>query len=196
MAERQANPRPVRWRWRANPLRRRSDLVEGWVLLITALLMTVGAALAGVLAYQAAQDSARQQREALRPTSAKLLDNAHEMSGGGVYTGDSGQEWAHVQWRSPDGDTHRSTAQVAEGSEAGSHIRIWTNAEGAKVTEPPGPTLMAFQSGVFGVLVAGAWSGTSLVLCWGVRAGLNRQRAAQWERGWAVVEPQWRHRTP
>lgn len=34
------------WRWRRNPLRRHSDVVEAWTALIVAVLLLVGAPLA------------------------------------------------------------------------------------------------------------------------------------------------------
>src|SRR5207237_251923 len=36
------------WRWRRNPLRRRSDVVEAWTVLVVAVLLSVVAPLVGV----------------------------------------------------------------------------------------------------------------------------------------------------
>src|SRR5690606_29315652 len=56
------------WRWRGNPLCRRSDRQEAWLSLCAALLIAVGAPLAGWYGATLAQDSLRanaaeQQRE-------------------------------------------------------------------------------------------------------------------------------------
>ncbi|MER7187064.1 3-deoxy-7-phosphoheptulonate synthase, partial [Streptomyces hyaluromycini] len=37
------------WRWRQNPLRRKSDVVEAWIALAVAVLLGVAAPLAGAL---------------------------------------------------------------------------------------------------------------------------------------------------
>lgn len=36
------------WRWRRNPLRLRSDLVEAWIMLVTWVFALVGGLLAGL----------------------------------------------------------------------------------------------------------------------------------------------------
>lgn len=40
------------WRWRRNPLRRRSDAVEAWVVLVTSVVMAAGMPLAGALSSE------------------------------------------------------------------------------------------------------------------------------------------------
>ncbi|MFF0065738.1 hypothetical protein ACFYRC_30155 [Streptomyces sp. NPDC005279] len=44
------------WRWRRNPLRRRSDAVEAWIVLVTwVLALIAGAVAGGVAAYSVDQ---------------------------------------------------------------------------------------------------------------------------------------------
>ena len=48
--EKRALTRAGLWRLRRNPLRRGSDLVEAWVLLVACVLAVVGGALVGATA--------------------------------------------------------------------------------------------------------------------------------------------------
>jgi hypothetical protein len=54
------------WRWQHNPLRRRSDVVEAWTLLIVAVLLFVVTPLVGVAAGLRAHDTARSVAAAQR----------------------------------------------------------------------------------------------------------------------------------
>ncbi|MGW3728091.1 Rv1733c family protein, partial [Streptomyces sp. NPDC000851] len=65
------------WRWRRNPLRRRSDVVEAWTALAVAVLLLLGAPLAGAVAAWWAHDEARStavaQRAERRHVRAEVL---------------------------------------------------------------------------------------------------------------------------
>ncbi|MEV5007216.1 hypothetical protein [Streptomyces sp. NPDC055692] len=68
--------KPVRrplWRWRSNPMRRREDVIEGWVLLATWAVIAVGAPLAGVVVGQATADGLAQQQVERHPATAVLV---------------------------------------------------------------------------------------------------------------------------
>ncbi|MYV52296.1 hypothetical protein GT042_07205, partial [Streptomyces sp. SID3212] len=67
-------PRPgLWWRWRRNPLRRRSDAVEAWMLpAVWALALTV-AVVAGLLAAQGVRSAADGHRALRHHTPAVLL---------------------------------------------------------------------------------------------------------------------------
>lgn len=55
------------WRWRSNPLRRRDDVLEAWLVLAVWALIAVGGTLAGVLTARAADDVFAQQRAERTP---------------------------------------------------------------------------------------------------------------------------------
>lgn len=198
--ERAANspgPGDWRWRWRASPLRRRSDLVEAWVLLTAALLMTLGAAVAGMVTFHTALDMAEQQRADRHQITAELTEDARHHRSDALYAvPNAQQDWARVQWSAPDGTEREGSARVAQDRQAGSTVTIWTDGTGQQVVEPPGAVVGVLQSALWGVLAAGAMVAVALALCRAVRAVLNRQRAARWERAWAEIEPHWRRKTP
>lgn len=55
------------WRWRANPLRRKDDVLEAWLVLAVWALISVGGTLAGVFTARAAYDVFAQQRAERTP---------------------------------------------------------------------------------------------------------------------------------
>lgn len=174
------------WRWRRNPLRRRSDAVEAWLVLVTAVVMAVGTPLAGTLSAVAVGSGLLHQRQERHRTSAVLTGNAAKPEPG-MYA----RTWATVQWTASDGSLRTARAPIGVGSRAGARTVIWTDGQGRLVGEPPGPGQALAESALAGALAAG---GVALLLLGGrliVRRQLDRRRAAQWERAWARTGPQW-----
>ncbi|MFJ6947749.1 hypothetical protein ACISU4_24405, partial [Streptomyces wuyuanensis] len=65
------------WRWRHNPLRRTTDLVEAWLAVAAALLLVLAVPAAGWglggLADEALAESVREQSAERRPAVARVL---------------------------------------------------------------------------------------------------------------------------
>ncbi|MEV1086149.1 hypothetical protein AB0I98_49510, partial [Streptomyces sp. NPDC050211] len=65
------------WRWRPSPLRRRSDIVEAWTVVVVAVLLFVGAPLAGAAPARWAggggRDTAAAQRAERRQVRAEVV---------------------------------------------------------------------------------------------------------------------------
>ncbi|WP_371660027.1 hypothetical protein [Streptomyces sp. NBC_00280] len=179
------------WRWRRNPLRRRSDVVEAWVVLVTSVVMAAGMPLAGALSSVRVGSVLLQQRQERHRTSAVLAEDAGD-PGPGTYA----RTWAVVRWTAP-GDTVRTAGvRVAAGSSAGTRTVIWTDGQGRLVSAPLTPGRAVALSAFAGTLAA---SGVALLLLAGrraVRMGLDRHRAGQWERTWALTGPRWSGSTP
>lgn len=66
------------WRWRRNPLRRRSDVIEAWVVLCGWLLALVGAVFGGLVAADAVVRSAEHQRAQSHKVTAVLVKDAED----------------------------------------------------------------------------------------------------------------------
>ncbi|WP_406731354.1 hypothetical protein [Streptomyces sp. NBC_01794] len=179
------------WRWRRNPLRRRSDVVEAWVVLVTSVVMAAGMPLAGALSSVRVGSVLLQQRQERHRTSAALTEDAGD-PGPGTYA----RTWAVVRWTAS-GDTVRTAGvRVAAGSRAGARTVIWTDGQGRLVSAPLTPGQTVALSAFAGMLAA---SGVALSLLAGrraVRMGLDRHRAGQWERTWALTGPRWSGSTP
>lgn len=185
------------WRWRANPLKRRSDRVEAWVVLIAFLLAAVGGMTAAVLTWSAARDVAQEQRVERQRVPAVVTQPADPEARETFYKAPNADTTrVPVRWSAPDGTVRHGTAEVPDGSRAGTSVAVWIGPDGGQTAAPPGTAMAVLQAG----LCAGLASGTVVALVCaaqaGVRGRIDRRRATAWERAWAEVEPHWRHRTP
>ncbi|MEV0692409.1 hypothetical protein [Streptomyces sp. NPDC050388] len=192
-----ARPRRVWWwRWRKNPLRRRSDLIEAWLLLATLVLALLAGAFAGLAAAGAVDGSLAGRRAQAHTVQATLVgDAARALPTPVAEDGDgSGHVWAKVRWTAPDGTVRTGRAEAVPGSKAGSVVTVWTDGEGRLVSEPTGGADAQFQIVMAGLTVAAAGGG--LVLLGGrlVQRRIQRRRAVAWEAEWRLVEPTWRKR--
>ncbi|MGW2209670.1 Rv1733c family protein [Streptomyces sp. NPDC001781] len=178
------------WRWRSNPLKRREDVVEAWIMLLVWVVAVIGGAVAGVLTAQATVGLLARQRADRHPVHAVLLTDARR-SGTGPWAGRILVE-APVRWRSPDGATRTGRALVDNGLRAGSRVVVWQDEWGTlSPAKPANPTESSFEAGLFGLgaaLTVGAASYGAGALG---RVWLDRRRSARWDREWDLVEPRW-----
>jgi hypothetical protein len=176
------------WRWRRNPLRRRSDVVEGWIVLAAWVLAVLGGLFAGVAADVAMEDGLAARRAALHTVSAVHTENADRTA---TVTTEGGAETvrAKVRWNSPDGSTRTALARVEPGTAAGTSVTVWVDRNGHVVRAPLTVAEARLQSVLTGVLVAAGTAG--LVLGGGrlARLPLERRRLRDWETEWARVAP-------
>ncbi|KOV22398.1 hypothetical protein AB0420_25575 [Streptomyces caelestis] len=181
------------WRWRRNPLRRRSDLVEAWLVLAALVLALLLGVFSGLTAAAAVDGSLAERRERTTPVTAVLAEDAAGLSAPVTENGDGGV-WARVRWTASDGTDRTGRAEVDPGSRAGTKVTVWTDPAGRLVSAPPEGAEARFQSVMAGTTVAVASGG--LVLLGGrlVRARLHLRRLAEWEEEWRRVEPSWRRR--
>ncbi|MDX3458898.1 hypothetical protein PV396_44450 [Streptomyces sp. ME02-8801-2C] len=178
-----------RWRWRCNPLRRRDDVLEAWLVLAVWTLIAVGGTLAGVLTAGAADAVFAQQRAERTPVRAVLLTDIPRAAA------KSYRAVAKVRWTAPDGSVRADKTLVHYGLKAGSRIVVWTNERGNLTTEPPSRTVAAVDAGLWGTVAALAVSGVALGAGRAARWGLDRRRIFQWGREWDLVGPHWGHKT-
>ncbi|MEU6380764.1 hypothetical protein [Streptomyces sp. NPDC046909] len=177
------------WRWRSNPLRRRDDVLEAWIVLAVWAVIAVGGTLAGIVTARAADDTFDRQRAQRTPVSAVLLADTPKA------TSNAYRSSAKVRWTGQDGTTHTAKALVESGKKAGSRITLWTDPHGTLVTAPPSPTGAAVEAALLGTSAALAAAGLVFGAGGLVRWRLERRRIAQWGREWDLVGPQWGHKT-
>ncbi|MFF8034672.1 hypothetical protein [Streptomyces sp. NPDC016626] len=186
------------WRWRRNPLRRRGDLAEGWLLLAAFVLAPLLGVFSGVTAAGAVEESLAERQERIRPVPAVLAEDAartppapvtEEGDGGG-----DGAVRAKVRWTAPDGTGRTGRARVEPGSAAGTALSVWTDPSGRLAPAPPEGAEAGFQVVMAGITAAGAAGGAVLLGGRLVRARMRRRRLAEWEAEWRRVEPSWRKR--
>ncbi|MCC5478281.1 Rv1733c family protein [Streptomyces barringtoniae] len=180
------------WRWRSNPVRRRDDVLEAWLVLAIWVLITVGGTAVGVVTARAADQVFAQQRADRIPVRAVLLDDVPRPATSGM-----GRDLASakVRWTNPDGSTRSGMTLVTTGKKSGSTVRIWIDTHGKLSTQPPTPGKAAVEAGLFGASAALALSGAVFGIGSVGRGYLDRRRIKEWDREWALVGPQWGHKT-
>jgi hypothetical protein len=177
------------WRWRANPLRRRDDVLEAWLVLAVWALVAMGGTLAGVLTARAADDVFAQQRAERTPVRAVLLADAPRSASS------INRAFVKARWTLADGSTHTGKTLVDGGHKAGSTIVLWTNTQGDLTTPPPSGTDAAVEAGFLGAAAALAVTGLAFGAGSAARWCLDRRRIDDWGREWDLVGPRWGHKT-
>ncbi|MFE1172936.1 hypothetical protein [Streptomyces sp. NPDC058773] len=180
--------------WRTGPLRRRSDVAESWLVLVTAVLIALGAPAAGLAAANAVDAGTGQERQGRHTVSAVLTENPPPRIGVDVSGGVGTRVHATVRWKAADGAARTGVTTVAPELRAGDRTTAWLDRHGALVRDPVTPRQATGESIAIGT-VAGTSAGLLLLGAQrGGRALLNRYRYAQWEREWAAEGPRWGQR--
>ncbi|MEV6327649.1 hypothetical protein [Streptomyces sp. NPDC051909] len=188
------------WRWRHNPLRRTTDLVEAWVAVtaVLLLLLAVPAAgwAAGVSANTSLQHSVRLQQRERVPTVAQVVRTADTPTEADENA-DMGAEQqlrpaVVARWTAPDGSARTGTVTTSKShAHAGAVFPMWTDRAGRAVTPPMHPDTARAHALVAGLTVAllSAFlieSARRLVV-----HRLMQRRYARLDRAWAQVGPDW-----
>jgi hypothetical protein len=179
-----------------NPLRRRSDVLEAWLLpaavVIFLVLCPLVAGLTGMV-LRADNAAAHRAQQSWHSVPAVLLRAAP----GPVFTDNGANTWTvwePARW-TVSGQRHTGPIPVTAGSAAGSTQTVWLDSHG-RVQVPPlsearlGATVdaaMLISAGALAVLVGIL----TLVAHW----FLDRRRLAGWEAGWLAVGPVWSHQS-
>ena len=187
------------WRWRHNPLRRTTDLVEAWVALMALLLILVVTPLAGSLigglAQDALQESVREQRAArhlvtatvVRKADGSPLDADPETS-----TGRDMRTRVVADWTAPDGSTHHAPVMTSiDTPQPGDRFTIWTDQQGRTVARPLDSATAATHAVLAGVgaalIAAGLVEGSRRLIVW----RMVLRRYARWDQAWDKAGPDW-----
>jgi hypothetical protein len=175
-----------------NPLRRRSDLIEAWLVpAMIAVFLTVGPLLAAAVGLWVHADNVAAQRadRSWHRVSAVLLQPAP-----GPLMSDNGANswlvWTPARWTAG-GQQHVAKVPATSGTSAGAVVPVWLNSAGR--VQPPPPTPAGARdritTGVSFAIAALALLLTGVALV--ARRLLDRRRIADWEAAWLSVGPQW-----
>ncbi|NED34411.1 Rv1733c family protein [Streptomyces sp. SID8499] len=211
------------WRWRRNPLKRRADAVDAWVVLGVWLLTVTVGVLAGWSGVRSVRHGLDQEREEWRPTvalvtqkapgpaSATTGDDATAGDDDGARDDDSGDAgagagqgrgrgpasvWGEVRWSAPDGTARTGRTRVASDSAVGAAVTVWTDPAGRLVTQPPTVNQARTRSLAIGGLVGLSAAAVPFACGRLLRDRLERRRLKQWDVEWARFDPLWGRRTP
>ncbi|MFF3404692.1 hypothetical protein ACFYW8_00425 [Streptomyces sp. NPDC002742] len=178
------------WRWRSNPLRRHSDVIEAWIVLVTWTLAVVFGLLAGVVAARAVGTGLSAQAARAHAVPAVLTVDAPSPP---AAVGGSGGErvWAAVRWTTSDGTVHAGKAKVLPGAPAGTRVTVWTDRTDHVVPAPMTGTQATLEAALAGALVASSAGAAVWAAGRVARTRLDRRRMAEWDAEWQQVGPQW-----
>ncbi|MFF8921224.1 Rv1733c family protein [Streptomyces albidoflavus] len=190
---------PGLWRWRRNPLYRRTDRVEAWLALLCGVLLLAGAPWVALTVGSATEHALLETAAAERAQRRQTVATVDRPLGRPVYDADPETAQApHTRirvvahWTAPDGTARTGKIVAPPGSEApGDRFRIWTDLRGSPARPPMPPMMAQTHAWLAGIGAATAWG----VLVEGVRRGARwrivRFRYARWNREWERVGPDW-----
>jgi hypothetical protein len=175
-----------------NPLRRGSDVIEGWLLpVVIAAFLVLCPLVAGAagLWVRADNAAARHAQLSWRRVPAVLLQAAPgpEMSDNGTNTW---VVWTQARWTA-DEQPRIASVPAPAGTWAGSTVPVWLDRAG-NVRMPPLTAAVASDRVVGATLIALA--GLAVLMAGMVllaRRLLDRRRLADWETAWLSAGPQW-----
>ncbi|MFI0720526.1 hypothetical protein [Streptomyces sp. NPDC021224] len=189
------------WRWRRSPLRRRSDVVEAWLGLVTVLLLCA-VPLAGWWAGQSVDRAltrvARVQRtERSLVTAAEVPASAARGAttapGAGRAAGrevdPAGEEV--LRWTAPDGTARSGKVPLGLEVRHGGRLLLWTDRQGRLVAPPLDRATATAHAALAGVAAAGVAAGTVLLARQLLLWRLTRRRMLSWDRAWARFGQDW-----
>jgi hypothetical protein len=182
------------WRWRHNPLRRRSDVVEAWTVLVVAVLLFVVAPLtgvaAGLYAHDRAENLALTQRAERHRVHAVVVGSAAERLP--TVQGDRDHPYrAQVRLTEPGKGMRTALARVPAGSRAGDVVTVWFDGQGRGVAPPPNEVAVWQHTVTIGVCATAGAAGVVLLGHAVERRIALRHRLDEWEREWARTGPRW-----
>ncbi|MFF9090185.1 hypothetical protein ACF1BE_27990 [Streptomyces sp. NPDC014991] len=186
-------PKVWLWRWRRNPLKRRADVLEAWVLLGTLLLIVLAGVPAGLATARSVEHGLARERAIWRPVVARVVaarvPGPSRRSGGHASAG--ARSWAEVRWTAADGSARTGQVKVEPGIGPGTPVTVWTDPRGHLVSRPTTASEAAFRATLTGLLVGVSTAAVPLAGGLAARVRLARRRLDAWDTEWARLGPQW-----
>ncbi|MEU0433955.1 hypothetical protein ABZ153_20390 [Streptomyces sp. NPDC006290] len=181
-------PRVWLWRWRRNPLRRRSDVLEAWIMLAAWALTVLAGAVTGLASIRAVEHGLAQQRAEWHAVPAQLTEDAPEASG----TDPAGRVvWTKVRWTAPDGTPRSGQVRVYAGTSADTPVRVWTDPDGRLVTRPTTVAVARLRAYLIGTFAGVGVAGVLFIAGRLLRGRLERRRMRRWDEEWERIGPLW-----
>ncbi|SDJ38569.1 Rv1733c family protein [Streptomyces indicus] len=187
------------WRWRGNPLRRATDLLEAWVALSALLAMVLVAPMVGAAVGASSSAALNRAVQVQHDTRHRVQATVDKISGQARIdpdpeTASERDRTARVvaDWQAPDGTWHHGT--VPSGMthpRPGDTFTLWVDERGEPVRKPMATGTAGVHAGLAGIGAAAA----TVALIEGLRRlarwQLLRRRYARWDTEWAQAGPDW-----
>lgn len=196
LAQPPPEPRSRRlWRWRPNPLRRRTDVWQAWLgmALAAAVLVATPAAMTmvGHTVDRSLRQTAHDQAQSRHRTTAELLHDAPQHPEPGSDEAEYARYPAEVRFNDAAGRTRTGKADVPPGLPAGGTVQVWSDGNG-ELTDPPMPEGEIRGRTVGWVAATGAAvTLTGVVVYAAVGYALERRSLAEWGRARTETASRW-----
>ncbi|MFC4590777.1 Rv1733c family protein [Sphaerisporangium corydalis] len=183
-----------RYRFDHNPLRRRSDRIEGVAVILTLLALIAGlwpAVLGARAVYDRgviAERAVPGQREAVTAVLLEDATSTSSVSSQGTVLGTK----AKARWYTPGGRLVTGVVPVAEHAKAGSALELWIDGKGRPTAAPRTHAQTVADSVVAGFGVAAGVAALLMLNLGLVRWTLDRRRYAAWDEEWSSAHDRWR----
>ncbi|MFG3201255.1 hypothetical protein [Streptomyces sp. NPDC048192] len=184
-------PKVWLWRWRRNPLKRRADVVEAWVVLGAWLLTVLAGLAAGLAADESVESGLARERTDWRPVVAHVVERVPGSTPMRSHASSGERVWARVRWTVPDGSAHTGQVRVEPGSRPGTPVTVWTDQHGRLVGRPTSASEATFRGVLIGCLVGVSAAAVPFAGGLALRGRLERRRMRAWDTEWARLGPQW-----
>ncbi|MEU0413145.1 hypothetical protein ABZ307_35760 [Streptomyces griseorubiginosus] len=189
-------PRVLLWRWRRNPLRRRTDLAQAWIALGLFLAVLAATPIAMILAGDTAHDhgtrTARHQIATRHHTPAVLV---HDAPGHPEPGSDEAKKALYpitVRFTDPGGRPRTAEADVEPALAAGSTVHVWVDTEG-KLTDAPLTTKQVRDRAVGYAVLAAMTVGLLGAAAYAYASHrLERHNLARWDAAWVTLSCEWK----
>ncbi|MFJ9627105.1 hypothetical protein ACIQPR_08840 [Streptomyces sp. NPDC091280] len=188
-------PKVWLWRWRRNPLKRRADAVESWIVLGAWLITVLAGVLAGLTATRSVEHELAQERVEWKPVVALVTQDAPGPAQTNAGRTNSELVWAKVRWTAVDGSSHTGQIRVPSGSGIGTPVTIWTDPQGHLVTKPATASQAQLRAALIGILLGTGAAAVPFISARALRIRLERRRMEQWDVEWARFGPLWSRKT-
>ncbi|GGS26291.1 hypothetical protein GCM10010252_76570 [Streptomyces aureoverticillatus] len=181
------------WRLRRSPLRRRSDVIEAWTVLVVGVVLFAGVPAAGIVVGAVAHNdgvaTARAERMDRHRAIAVLTANAPPLVP--TVDGTAPLHQVAARWTAPDGTRRSGDAQAPAGSRRGEHVNVWLDARGRVTDEPLDAGHVALSVVGASAAAAAGTALTALIVLRAVRAVLDKRRMDAWDDEWQKTGPEW-----
>ncbi|AQU70029.1 hypothetical protein [Streptomyces niveus] len=187
-------------RWRHNPLRRRTDLVEAWVALGALVLMFLAVPVIGWISGTATDDAFRRTIRAQhedRHRAQALVVRLTTAPARVMYDPETSAERETgrpviAKWTAPDGSRHTETVRAAPATvRAGDTFPVWTDRAGHLAERPTDLTTARTHAVLAGIGAATLAAGLVEAARRLVVRNLYQRRYARLDLAWAQAGPDW-----
>ena len=179
----------------SNPLRRRSDVIDAWLVPVAIVVFLALCPLVLTLTgswIRAATASERQAQADWRPVTATLVQ-AVPRPMQGPYSTNAWVTWTRASWTA-NGIEQTGKVPARSGSVAGTKLTVWLDSVGRVHQAPLSKSQASDRVAVARVMALAALAVLLAIMVVAAHRALDRRRLAEWESAWLSVGPTWSRR--